>query len=161
MRISDWSSDGCSSDLKLYVNPRNAAAGSLRQLDPQMTARRPLSFYAYAVGFSEDWQPPTRHSQVLAQLRAWGFPVSDLIETVRGVDGCLKYFADMQVRRAALAFDIDGVVYKLDDLAGREELGSVARAPRWAIAPQFAAEEAETVLESVDFQVGRARKRVV
>src|SRR3546814_6245688 len=77
-----------------------------------MTARRPLSFYAYAVGFSEDWQPPTRHSQVLAQLRAWGFPVSDLIETVRGADGCLKYFADMQVLRAALAFDIDGVVYK-------------------------------------------------
>lgn len=140
---------------KLYVNPRNAAAGSLRQLDPQMTARRPLSFYAYALGFHEGWPAPARHSQVLAQLQAWGFPVSELIETVRGADGCLKYFAAMQARRATLPFDIDGVVYKLDDLAGREELGSVARAPRWAIAHKFAAEEAETVLESVDFQVGR------
>lgn len=140
---------------KLYVNPRNAAAGSLRQLDPQMTARRPLSFYAYGIGFHEGWALPPRHSQVLAQLRQWGMPVSDLIETVQGADGCLRYFSAMQARRAALAFDIDGVVYKLDDLAGREELGSVARAPRWAIAHKFAAEEAETVLESVDFQVGR------
>lgn len=140
---------------KLYVNPRNAAAGSLRQLDPQMTARRPLAFYAYAVGYSEGWAPPARHAQVLRQLRDWGFPVSSLIETVHGVDGCLAYFAKMQGARARLGFDIDGVVYKLDDLAGREELGSVSRAPRWAIAHKFAAEEAETVVENVEFQVGR------
>ncbi|NKF22654.1 NAD-dependent DNA ligase LigA [Solimonas marina] len=140
---------------KLYVNPRNAAAGSLRQLDPQMTARRPLAFYAYAVGYAEGWARPQRHAQVLAQLRDWGLPVSDLVETVQGADGCLKYYAAMQTRRTSLPFDIDGVVYKLDDLDGRDELGSVARAPRWAIAHKFAAEEAETVLEHVDFQVGR------
>ena len=140
---------------KLYVNPRNAAAGSLRQLDPRITAQRPLSFYAYAVGYSEGWQVPRTHSQVLAQLLQWGLPVSDLIKAVHGADGCLAYYAAMQDRRASLPFDIDGVVYKLDDLEGREELGSVARAPRWAIAHKFAAEEAETVLENVDFQVGR------
>jgi DNA ligase (NAD+) len=140
---------------KLYVNPRNAAAGSLRQLDPQITARRPLAFYAYGLGAHEGWTPPARHLQVLAQLRDWGLPVSDLIEAVQGADGCLKYFSAMQARRATLPFDIDGVVYKVDDLAGRDRLGSVARAPRWAIAHKFAAEEAETVLESVDFQVGR------
>jgi DNA ligase (NAD+) len=140
---------------KLYVNPRNAAAGSLRQLDPQMTARRPLAFYAYALGDHEGWQAPATHAAVLAQLRDWGFPVSDLIETVHGADGCLRYYTAMQARRASLPFDIDGVVYKLDDLAGREVLGSVARAPRWAIAHKFAAEEAETLLENVDFQVGR------
>lgn len=140
---------------KLYVNPRNAAAGSLRQLDPKMTAQRPLSFYAYALGYHEGWQRPATHSAVLAQLRDWGFPVSDLIETVHGADGCLRYYEAMQAKRPNLPFDIDGVVYKLDDLDGRDELGSVARAPRWAVAHKFAAEEAETVLENVDFQVGR------
>ncbi|SEQ68595.1 DNA ligase (NAD+) [Solimonas aquatica] len=140
---------------KLYVNPRNAAAGSLRQLDSRITAQRPLAFYAYAVGYSEHWRAPATHTKVLAQLRDWGLPVSDLIETVRGVEGCWQYYQGMQARRAQLPFDIDGVVYKLDDLAGREELGSVARAPRWAIAHKFPAEEAQTVLEAVDFQVGR------
>ncbi|HEX4896605.1 MAG TPA: NAD-dependent DNA ligase LigA [Solimonas sp.] len=140
---------------KLYVNPRNAAAGSLRQLDARITASRPLAFYAYAIGHHEGWTPPRRHAEVLAQLRAWGLPVSDLIEVVRGPEGCLRYYTAMQARRAQLPFDIDGVVYKLDDLAGREELGSVARAPRWAVAHKFPAEEAETVLEHVDFQVGR------
>ncbi|MGH8444570.1 MAG: NAD-dependent DNA ligase LigA [Solimonas sp.] len=140
---------------KVFVNPRNAAAGSLRQLDPRLTAQRPLSFYAYAVGHHEGWQRPQRHSQVLEQLRKWGLPVSSLIETVPGADGCLRYYAAMQKRRADLPFDIDGVVYKLDDLDGRDELGSVSRAPRWAVAHKFAAEEAETLLENVDFQVGR------
>ncbi|MES0873631.1 NAD-dependent DNA ligase LigA [Sinimarinibacterium thermocellulolyticum] len=140
---------------KLYVNPRNAAAGSLRQLDPAVTATRPLSLYAYGLGHVEQWTMPRHHHEVLAQLRDWGFPVSPLIEVVSGVDGCLAYYARMQQRRAELAFDIDGVVYKLDDLAGREELGFVARAPRWAIAHKFPAEEAQTVLENVEFQVGR------
>ena len=140
---------------KLYVNPRNAAAGSLRQLDPKMTAARPLALYAYGVGFSQGWAAPKTHAEVLELLRRWGFPVSELIETVRGVDGCLGYYRRMQERRAALPFDIDGVVYKLNDLAGRDELGSVSRAPRWAIAHKFPAEEATTVLENVEFQVGR------
>lgn len=140
---------------KLYVNPRNAAAGSLRQLDPRLTAQRPLAFYAYAIGFHEGWKAPATHHQVLDQLRDWGFPVSPLVQTVQGAEGCLAYFEQMRVRRASLPFDIDGVVYKLDSLAGREELGSVARAPRWAVAHKFPAEEAETLLENVDFQVGR------
>ena len=140
---------------KLYVNPRNAAAGSLRQLDPKITAQRPLAFYAYGLGFHDGWKPPASHHQVLAQLRDWGLPVSPLVETVQGAEGCLDYFRRMQLRRASLGFDIDGVVYKLDSLAGREELGSVARAPRWAVAHKFPAEEAETLLENVDFQVGR------
>lgn len=140
---------------KTFVNPRNAAAGSLRQLDPTVTASRPLAFYAYAHGVHQGWLLPATHAEVLEQLRCWGLPVSQLIETVTGIDGCLDYYARMQVRRADLGFDIDGVVYKLNDLAGREELGSVARAPRWAIAHKFPAEEATTVLENVEFQVGR------
>ncbi|MDD3762159.1 MAG: NAD-dependent DNA ligase LigA [Nevskiales bacterium] len=140
---------------KTFVNPRNAAAGSLRQLDSRITARRPLAFYAYAVGYSEGYRLPRTHLEVLDDLRRWGLPVSNLVEAVSGVDGCLRYYEAMQARRVKLPFDIDGVVYKLDDLTGRDELGSVARAPRWAIAHKFPAEEAQTVLERVDFQVGR------
>ncbi|MEK6805437.1 MAG: NAD-dependent DNA ligase LigA [Pseudomonadota bacterium] len=140
---------------KIYVNPRNTAAGSLRQLDPKMTAKRPLAFYAYAVGFSEGWRAPQTHFEVLQLLKAWGFAVSQWSERVRGVDGCLSYYEKIGKQRDRLSFEIDGVVYKLDDLRGRDELGSVARAPRWAIAHKFPAEEAETVLENVEFQVGR------
>lgn len=140
---------------KVYVNPRNTAAGSLRQLDPRITAKRPLAIYVYALGVVEGWQRPATHFDVLQQLRDWGFPVSELVERVQGVEGCLAYYAQIGERRAQLPFDIDGVVYKLDDLAGREELGSVSRAPRWAIAHKFPAEEARTVVENVEFQVGR------
>jgi DNA ligase (NAD+) len=140
---------------KVPVNPRNAAAGSLRQLDASITAQRPLAFTAYAVGHSEGWAAPRLHSEALEQLRHWGFPVSSLIERVTGVAGCTVYFEAMAARRAQLGFDIDGVVFKLDDLAGREELGAVSREPRWACAYKFAAEEAETRLEKVEFQVGR------
>lgn len=147
--------DAAAKGDKPPVNPRNAAAGSLRQLDPRITAQRPLAFYAYAVGYSEGWTPPKKHSQVLKQLADWGHPVSRLIETVQGVDGCLQYFESIGQQRAKLGFDIDGVVFKLDDLAGREELGSVSREPRWACAYKFAAEEAATLLENVEFQVGR------
>jgi len=138
---------------KLYVNPRNAAAGSLRQLDPLITARRPLAFYAY--GLVQRLPGIRAHMEMLEQLRAWGFPVSELIRGVAGVEGCLAYYTEIGGLRAALPFDIDGVVYKLDDLAGREELGFVSRAPRWAIAHKYPAEEAVTVLENVEFQVGR------
>ncbi len=140
---------------KIYVNPRNTAAGSLRQLDPKLTAQRPLSFMAYAVGHAEGYRLPQTHGQLLDQLHDWGFPVSSLRERVQGVEGCLRYYEKIGKQRDKLPFEIDGVVYKLDNLAGREELGSVARAPRWAIAHKFAAEEAETVLENVEFQVGR------
>jgi DNA ligase (NAD+) len=150
-----WVEEASRRGDKPPVNPRNAAAGSLRQLDPRVTARRPLAFYAYAVGYSEGWSAPRRHAQVLSQLAEWGHPVSPLIATVHGVDGLLSYFADIGERRSGLGFDIDGVVFKLDDLAAREELGSVSREPRWACAYKFAAEEATTLLESVEFQVGR------
>ncbi len=137
------------------VNPRNAAAGSLRQLESVITAKRPLAFYAYGIGASEGWIQPFRHQDVLAQLKAWGFPVSELIEAVQGAEGCQAYFNRIGEKRAGLPFDIDGVVFKLDDLAGREELGSVSREPRWAVAYKFPAEEAVTVLENVEFQIGR------
>lgn len=150
-----WVDDANAKGERAPVNPRNAAAGSLRQLDSKITAQRPLAFYAYAVGYTEGWAAPRLHSEVLAQIRDWGFPVSELIEVVQGADGCLKYFESIGAKRAKLPFDIDGVVFKLDDLAGREELGSVSREPRWACAYKFAAEEAETVLENIEFQVGR------
>ena len=137
------------------VNPRNAAAGSLRQLESVITAKRPLAFYAYAVGVSEGWTQPPRHRDMLEQLKRWGFPVSELIEAVQGADGCQRYFEAIGAKRASLPFDIDGVVFKLDDLAGRQELGSVSREPRWAVAYKFPAEEAVTVLENVEFQIGR------
>jgi DNA ligase (NAD+) len=136
------------------VNPRNAAAGSVRQLDSRITASRPLAFYAYGA-YGEGWHPPARGSEVLEQLRTWGFPVSDLVETVRTVAGCLKYFEALGRKRPKLGFDIDGVVFKLDSLAGREELGAVSREPRWACAYKFAAEEAETVVQNIEFQVSR------
>ena len=140
---------------KEYVNPRNAAAGSLRQLDSRLTARRPLAIFAYALAAHDGYEMPDTHWDVIQQLRAWGFPVSDLVQRVTGLEGCLEYYQRVGEQREALPFDIDGVVYKLDDLAGREELGSVARAPRWAIAHKFPAEEAVTTLENVEFQVGR------
>lgn len=140
---------------KEYVNPRNAAAGSLRQLDSRLTARRPLAIFAYAIAAHDGYEAPGTHWEVIQQLRAWGFPVSDLVQRVTGLEGCLAYYQRIGEQRDELPFDIDGVVYKLDDLAGREELGSVARAPRWAIAHKFPAEEAVTTLENVEFQVGR------
>ncbi|MBI3171392.1 MAG: NAD-dependent DNA ligase LigA, partial [Hydrocarboniphaga effusa] len=140
---------------KLFVNPRNAAAGGLRQLDPKITARRPLSFCAYALAHAEGWTRPALHEQVLEQLKRWGFPVSMHTETVTGAEGCLAYYRKIGERREKLPFAIDGVVYKVNDLSARDELGSVSRAPRWAIAHKFPAEEAVTVLENVEFQVGR------
>ncbi len=140
------------------VNPRNAAAGSVRQLDARITASRPLAFYAYGAHIDSDHEgstAPQSGSAVLGQLRDWGFPVSELVATVEGVDGCLKYFAAIGRKRAKLGFDIDGVVFKLNSLAGREELGAVSREPRWAVAYKFAAEEAETVVQNIEFQVSR------
>lgn len=150
-----WKAEAEARGERPPVNPRNAAAGSLRQLDSKITAQRPLAFYAYGIGVSEAWSAPRLHSEALQMLRAWGFPVSELIEVVQGADGCLRYFERMAARRAALPFDIDGVVFKLDDLAGRIEAGEVSREPRWACAYKFAAEEAQTLLENVEFQVGR------
>lgn len=140
---------------KTFVNPRNAAAGSLRQLDPQLTAQRPLTLYCYAVGIVEGGTMPSTHLAQLEQLKAWGLPISDQIQKVLGVEGCLEYFEAMGKKRDTLPYDIDGVVYKLNDLMLQDELGFVSRAPRWAIAHKFPAQEQVTQILDVEFQVGR------
>lgn len=140
---------------KVLANPRNGAAGSLRQQDPAVTAQRPLSFFAYGIGLVEDGTLPDTHSAMLARLRGWGLPVSDLATVVHGLDGLLGYYRRIGAARDGLAFDIDGVVYKLDDLAGQREMGFVSRAPRWAIAHKFPAQEQATLLESIEVNVGR------
>ena len=139
---------------KPLANPRNGAAGSLRQQDPQVTAHRPLAFYAYALGEVDGPSPPT-HSGVLAWLRELGFPVSELVEVVQGLDGVLGYHARIGARRDDLPFDIDGVVYKLDRLDQQRAMGFVSRAPRWAIAHKFPAQEASTRVLSLDINIGR------
>lgn len=141
---------------KLLVNPRNGAAGSLRQLDPRITATRPLQFMAYGIGlWSEDVAPPTSHHGGLEQLAAWGFSVTDWARTTRGVGGLLEYFRQLGAERDRLPFDIDGAVYKLDRLRDQQEMGFVARAPRWAIAHKFPAQERGTTLLAIDVQIGR------
>jgi DNA ligase (NAD+) len=140
---------------KTYVNPRNTAAGSLRQLDPRITADRPLEFYGYGLGEVRPDKLPKRHSEVLEKLREWGLRVNREIKQVSGAEGCLDYYANTATKRSGLPYEIDGVVYKVDRLDWQRELGFVARAPRWAVAHKFPAEEQMTLLKSVDFQVGR------
>lgn len=141
---------------KIFVNPRNAAAGSLRQLDSRVTAKRPLAFYAYGVGQISDTSIFSQGQyQTLMQLRAWGFPVSELIQLVETIEDCLSYYRYIEEIRDDLPFEIDGVVYKVNDYVHQQRLGFVARAPRFAVAHKFAAQEACTDILAVDFQVGR------
>ena len=140
---------------KPLANPRNGAAGSLRQLDPAVTAKRPLAFFAYAVGRVEGGELPDTHSATLARLREWGFPVSPEVSKAKGFDGLLAYFRRIGEKRDSLPYDIDGVVYKLDDYAGQREMGFVSRAPRWAIAHKYPAQEQETTVEAIEIQIGR------
>jgi len=140
---------------KLFANPRNAAAGSLRQLDPRLTASRPLALFAYGIGTVAGGTLPDRHSEALDRLRDWGLPVAPEVEVVTGVAGCLAYYEKMLEKRAGLPYETDGVVYKVDDLGLQARLGTVARAPRWAVAHKFPAEEQLTTVEAVEFQVGR------
>ncbi|MEJ2297460.1 MAG: NAD-dependent DNA ligase LigA [Woeseiaceae bacterium] len=140
---------------KTFVNPRNAAAGSLRQLDPKLTAERPLDMYVYAVGVVEGGELPETHSAILEQLQHWGLKVCPERAVVEGVEGCLEYYARIADKRDALPYDIDGVVYKVDSLALQRELGFVSRAPRWAIAHKFPAQEEMTRVVGIEFQVGR------
>ena len=140
---------------KTFVNPRNAAAGSLRQLDPKLTANRPLDMYAYSVGISEGGTLPSCHSEILSQLQSWGIKVCPERRVVQGAEGCLDYYRDIGNGRDDLSYEIDGVVYKVDSLEMQNELGFVSRAPRWAIAHKFPAQEELTVVEDVEFQVGR------
>ncbi|HSW83223.1 MAG TPA: NAD-dependent DNA ligase LigA, partial [Usitatibacter sp.] len=140
---------------KTFVNPRNAAAGGLRQLDPRLTAQRRLSFFAYGIGASEGFDAPPTHSRLLDALEALGFPVAKDRKTVRGVEGLLGFYEDAGAKRPKLPYDIDGVVYKVNRFADQRKLGFVSRAPRWAVAHKFPAEEATTELLDIDFQVGR------
>ena len=140
---------------KVLANPRNGAAGSLRQLDSRVTAARPLAFFAYAVGITEGGELPATHSATMRLLHEWGFPVTGLAAMERGAQGCLAYYRRIGDQRDDLAFDIDGVVYKLDDLAGQRELGFVGRTPRWAIAHKFPAQEQQTTVEAIVINIGR------
>src|SRR6185437_179565 len=125
---------------RTLANPRNGAAGSLRQLDPRITASRPLAFYAYAVGEVRGGELPDTHSQTLLKLRDWGLPVSPQVEVARDIEGLLAYYRRIGDQRDGLPYDIDGVVYKLDRYDQQREMGFVSRAPRWAIAHKFPAQ---------------------
>lgn len=140
---------------KVFVNPRNAAAGSLRQLDPRITATRPLSIFFYNIGSVEGGEIPATHFEALAALKKWGLAVNPEVQLVTGVEACLKYYDQLGKKRNALPYEIDGIVYKVNRIDYQQRLGFVSRAPRWAVAHKFPAEEATTQVETVEFQVGR------
>src|SRR5690554_3150434 len=140
---------------KTFVNPRNAAAGSLRQLDPSVTAKRPLEFCCYSTGVVEGGQLPDSHIERLRTLNGWGLKINPEMQRVDGLEGCRESYRRLAEKRDQLPYDIDGIVFKLDRLEQQEALGYVARAPRWAIAHKFPAQEEITRLKAVEFQVGR------
>jgi DNA ligase (NAD+) len=142
---------------RVFANPRNAAAGSLRQKDPSVTASRPLCFLAHGWGEASSLPADTQHG-VIRAIEAWGVPITDLLVRVESVDEALAHYRRIEAMRADLPFDIDGVVYKVDRLDWQARLGQVAKAPRWAIAHKFPAERAQTILLSIDIQVGRTGK---
>lgn len=140
---------------KVFANPRNAAAGSLRQLDPRVTAKRPLTFFCYGIGILEGGELPGSHYERLQQFKAWGLPVSNRVKLCDTPEEVLAYYHKVEDDRPTLGFDIDGVVIKVDSLDLQEQLGFVARAPRWATAFKFPAQEQMTFVRDVEFQVGR------
>jgi DNA ligase (NAD+) len=141
--------------LKEFANPRNAAAGSLRQLDSRVTAQRALRFFAYGIGTLEGAVMPASHSALLDWYRTLGIPVCNERKVVQGAAGLLDFYRDIGTRRTTLPYEIDGVVYKVDEVVLQQQLGFVARAPRYALAHKFPAEEASTVVQGIDVQVGR------
>ncbi|MFT4632294.1 MAG: DNA ligase (NAD+) [Candidatus Azotimanducaceae bacterium] len=140
---------------KVFANPRNAAAGSLRQLDARLTAKRKLTMFCYSVGLVEGGELPSTHAQILQQLQAWGLRINPSMQVVTGAAACREYFDNLQARRADLNYEIDGVVFKVNDMVAQRQLGMLTRTPRWAIAHKFPAEEGYTRLFDVEFQVGR------
>ena len=140
---------------KPFVNPRNAAAGSLRQLDSKITARRPLAMYCYGVGEIQGMDLPKTHHETMQQLAQWGCQISTELQQVAGVDGCLTYIKQLGEERDGLSYDIDGVVLKIDDISLQQRLGFVSRAPRWAIAYKFPAQQEMTIVDDIEIQVGR------
>ncbi len=142
-------------DEKPFVNPRNAASGSLRLLDPKTTAQRDLSIYFYYIGAAEGGQLPTTHGEQLKKIKKWGFRICPLIKRVGGVNGCIEYYNEIMAKRNEQPYAMDGVVYKVDEIQYQNILGSIAKAPRWAIAHKFPPEEEKSVIEAIEFQVGR------
>ena len=142
---------------KTFANPRNAAAGSLRQLDPSVAASRPLNFYAHGIGYIEigNFQLPLTQSGLLKLYNSWGLPVNPLASVASDIEGCQEYFHDLSKKRESLPYEIDGVVFKVDSLEKQKSLGQVSRAPRWAIARKFPAEVGTTTVKNISFQVGR------
>jgi DNA ligase (NAD+) len=140
---------------KLFANPRNAAAGSLRQLDSKVTANRPLAFFAYGIGYVSNYAMPDTQEKLWKQLATWGQRVCPENKLVNSVDECLEFFSRLADRRKQLPYEIDGIVYKVNAFRQQEELGFMTRAPRWAIAHKFPAQEETTTIHAVDFQVGR------
>jgi DNA ligase (NAD+) len=140
---------------KVFANPRNAAAGSIRQLDPAITATRPLAIFCYGVGTVSSGTLPDTHMAILKKFKSWGFPVNPEITLAEDLEQCLAFYQRLEVKRPGLAYEIDGIVYKVNNLADRDTLGFVSRAPRWALAHKFPAEQVSTVIEEVEFQVGR------
>lgn len=140
---------------RVFANPRNAAAGSLRQLDPHITASRPLEFYCYGIGNIQNGELANRHSKILELLGNWGFRISKKVRVVTGINNCLAYYREIAQERNELPFEMDGIVYKIDRLDFQETLGFVSRAPRWAVAHKFPSQEELTVVNSIIFTVGR------
>ena len=140
---------------KVFANPRNAAAGSLRQLDPKITSKRPLSFCSYGIGDYKGTLKLSEHIQVLNQLQHWGLPISSEIQTLKGLDMCLEYYNEIAEKRSQLTYDIDGVVFKINNFNEQKKLGYVSRSPRWAIAYKFSSPEEMTQLTDIEVQVGR------
>ncbi len=158
MPIADFhafNQQAIANDTKGFVNPRNAAAGSLRQLDSNITAQRPLAFYSYGIGIIDQGSLADSHYQRLQQLQQWGLPITYEITRETGAKGCMTAYTQLLAKRSELNYEIDGIVYKVDGIALQEQLGFVARAPRWATAHKFPAQEEQTQLLDVEFQVGR------
>ena len=132
-------------NLKTFANPRNAAAGGLRQIDPKISAQRPLELYIYGVGACQPDHLPNSHCEVFEQIKNWNIPVTDLAQSVRGIEGCLEYYDQMLEGREQVDFDMDGVVYKLDNRHYQQQLGATAKAPRWILAHKFPAQEELTI----------------
>ncbi len=154
--FADYNEKAHALGQKTMANPRNAAAGALRQLDPKQTAKRKLAFYAYAIGdIDENYQPLGSHYAQMQKVKDWGLPVSCWVQQAQGIEACVAYYQKLLAARDKLPFEIDGVVYKLDDIASQQECGFVSRAPRWAVAYKFPAQEELTQVEAIDFQVGR------
>jgi len=153
LKLNSWALEN---DQNEFANPRNAAAGSLRQLDSRIAAKRPLSMFAYSLGsYSSDFELPETHDEIMQLFSDWGLTVSQDGEVVQGAEGCNGYYNKMLLERSGLPYEIDGLVYKVNNIQHQEKLGYISRAPRWALAHKFPAEEVPSIIEKVDFQIGR------